>query len=96
MAIDFKDEEQKKGSIIAALTQLKNDIGWKVLVKALEENVKQAEARLHGDIKLEEGETMAYWQKIRKDRIQMMELPDTIINDNKERDEFDPKLDPFD
>jgi len=96
MAIKFKDEEQKKGSIIAALKQLKNDVGWKVIVKALRENIEQAEARLHGDIKLEEGETTKFWQKVRKDRIQMIDLPDTIIKDNEERDEFDPDLDPYD
>lgn len=95
MAIKFKDEGQKKDSIIADLNQLKNRIGWKVVVRALEENIKQAEARLHGDSKLEEGETMEFWQKIRKDRIEMINLPDTIIEENKEKEEFDPKLDPY-
>lgn len=94
--IEFKDDEQKKESIIEALKQLKNNVGWKVVVKALGENVKMAEARLHGDIKLEKGETIKEWQKIRNDRLQMMELPDSIIEENKEKEVFDPKLDPYD
>lgn len=93
MAIE--NGQQKKEDIIAALEQLKNNIGWKVLVKTLELNIKQAEARLHGDIKLEEGETMDFWQKIRKDRIQMMELPETLIEENKDKEAFDPELDPY-
>ena len=96
MAIKFKDEEEKKDSIIAALEQLKNYIGWKVIVKALEENIKQSEARLHGEIKLEEGETQEFWQKIRKDRIEMTNLPETIIKENEEKEAFDPRLDPYD
>ena len=94
--MEFKNKEQKKNSIIAALKQLQNDTGWKVIVKALEENVKEAEKRLHGDLKLEEGETIRGWQKIRTDRLEMIKLPDTLIKDNKEREAFDPKLDPFD
>jgi len=95
-SIKFQDENQKKESIIAFLEQLKNNTGWKVVVKALQENIKQAEARLNGDIKLEEDETIKFWQKIRKDRIQMIDLPNTLIEENKDQEEFDPKLDPYD
>ena len=93
--LKFKDDDQKKESIIDSLNQLKNNVGWKVVVKALEENIKQAEARLHGEIKLEEGETVEFWQKIRKDRIEMIGLPNNIIGDLKEGEKFDPNLDPF-
>lgn len=94
--MEFKNENQKKNSIIAALEQMKNDTGWKVIVRALEENVKEAEKRLHGDIKLEGNETQQFWQKIRRDRLQIIELPDILIEENKEKEKFDPKLDPFD
>lgn len=96
MAIEFKNEEQKKNSIIAALEQLKNDTGWKVIVKALENDVKSAEARLHGEIKMEPDETIKQWQNVRRDRLQMIELPDTLIDENTEKEKFDPKLDPYD
>lgn len=92
----FKNDQQKRNNIIAALEQLKNDIGWKVIVKALENDVRAAEARLHGDIKLGEDETIKGWQNTRRDRIQMIELPDTLIEENKEKEGFDPLLDPYD
>jgi len=96
MAIKFKDEQQKRNSIIEALEQLKNYIGWKVIIKALENDVKAAEARLHGDIKLDKDETIKEWQNTRRDRIQMINLPDTLIEENKEKEGFDPRLDPYD
>jgi len=96
MITKFKDDQQKRDNIIAALQQLKENTGWKVIIKALEENIKQAEVKLHGEIPLEKDETIEYWQKIRSDRLQVMELPDTIIEENKEKDAFDPLLDPYD
>jgi len=96
MITKFKDDQQKRDNIIAALQQLKENTGWKVIIKALEENIKQAEVKLHGEVPLEKDETIEYWQKIRSDRLQVMELPDTIIEENKEKDAFDPNLDPYD
>ena len=89
------DEQQKRNEIISALEQLKNNIGWKVIVKALENDVKAAEARLHGEVKLAEDETIKTWQDTRRDRIQMINLPDTLIEENKEKEGFDPRLDPY-
>ncbi len=94
-AFKFKDEEQKKGSIVAALKQLKNNLGWRVIVKALEENVKEAEKRLHGEAPLQKDETIELWQKIRSDRLQMIDLPDIIVEENKEKEAFPIELDPF-
>ena len=91
-----KDNNKNKANLITALKRLRDDIGWKIIVKALKENIKQAEARLHGDIKLEEGETIKEWQKIRSDRMMMIELPDIILKENEEKEKFDPNLDPFD
>ena len=45
---------------------------------------------------IKEGKTIKYWQQIRSDRILMMELPDTLIKDNKPKEKFDHKLDPYD
>ena len=95
MSESFKDNKEKKEFIVSSLQQMQLDTGWKVIVRALEKKVESAEARLHGDIALEEGETMEHWQQVRKDRLQMMELPDLIINDNKDRTEFDVHLDPY-
>ena len=93
--IKFKDEAQKRDSIIATLKRLKNSTGCKVIVKALEENIKQAECRLHGEIPLEEGETVEGWQKIRSDRLKMIDLPDTLIEENKDKEAFPVELDPY-
>ncbi|TRZ50990.1 MAG: hypothetical protein D4S01_05725 [Dehalococcoidia bacterium] len=93
--MEFSNPEQKKGSIIEALKALKDNTGWKVIVKALKLNINQAEARLHGDIKLEAGETIEYWQKIRNDRMKMLELPGDLIKENEERETFPPELDPY-
>ena len=96
MAIKFKDEKQKRDSIISTLRQLKNSIGWKVILKALENDVKAAEARLYGEAALKKDETISEWQRTRNDRIQMINLPDSLIEDNKEKPVFDPNLDPYD
>ena len=95
MSESFANQKEKKEFIVSSLTQMQLDTGWRVIVKALEEKIKSAEARLHGDVKLEEGETMEHWQQVRNDRLQMIDLPEIIINDNKERAEFDPHLDPY-
>ena len=95
MTKELTDEQQEKNNIIDALQQLKNNVGWKVIVKALESDVKSAEARLHGDVELREDETIKQWQQIRNDRIRMINFPDFLIEENKEKEKFDPKLDPY-
>lgn len=92
----FKDKKQKKQSIISSLEELKQNTGWLVVTKALKANVEAAEARLHGDIKLEDDETIEHWQKVRSDRLQMIELPDTLIEENKDKEAFPVELDPYD
>lgn len=94
--IKSKDQAQKKGNIIAALNSLKDNLGWKVILKVLKNDVKSAEARLYGDAPIKKDESIKEWQNIRRDRLQVIELPDTLIKDNEENEEFDPKLDPYD
>lgn len=95
--ISFENDKQKRDSIIAALQQLKEFIGWKVVVKALESDVKKAEAKLHGEIPLdsEKDESIGEWQRTRNDRIAMINLPDELIEENKDKEAFDPNLDPY-
>ena len=97
MAIQFKNDQQKRDSIIAALQQLKETIGWKVVVKALENDVEAAESKLHGDIPLdsEKDESIGEWQRTRNDRIAMINLPNELIEENEKKEVFDPKLDPY-
>ena len=59
-------------------------------------NIKQAEDRLNGDKDLEGKETIELWQKIRKDRIEMKDLPDNTITELTAQEDFDPNLDPYD
>jgi len=96
--ISFENNKQKRDSIIATLQQLKESIGWKVVIKALESDVRKAEAKLHGDVPLdsEKDETINEWQRTRNDRIAMINLPDELIEDNKDKEAFDPNLDPYD
>jgi len=93
--ISFKNDQQKRDSIISTLRQLKESIGWKVIVKALESDVRAAEARLHDDIPLVEGETMKEWQIIRKGAVKLINLPNELIEENKKKEAFNPKLDPY-
>jgi len=99
----FQNEEQKKQAIIADLTSLKEHLGWKVLLMALATEVKRAEAKLHGDDPLQEGETFEFWQQVRKDRQDMMNLPDMLIgkNNNNSKDKnpempWPKNMDPYD
>lgn len=96
-AISFKNDQQKKESIISSLKQLKESIGWQVIIKAMKADVKAAEARLHGETPLdpEKDESIGEWQRTRNDRIAMINLPDKLIEENEKQEAFEPNLDPY-
>ena len=94
--ISFKNEEEKKDAIITALRRLKGNLGWRVICKAVQENIKITEEKLHGDREWEEGDTLQGLQSKRNDRTKFLSLPESIVEELKEAEEFPPKLDPFD
>lgn len=91
----MEEKQQKKELMIARLRELKEHEGWKIVEKVLEANIREAESRLHGDTKLEEGETIEFWQKIRSDRKTLLSIPDDLIEEYKEKEEFPLELDPY-
>lgn len=98
MSKETKSKEQisqDKQKLIGALEALKENVGWQIIVKALEVNIKEAEKRLFGELELEDDQTIFNWQKVRSDRIGIINLPETLIRDNKELDQFEPDLDPY-
>jgi len=94
-AIKFKDGTEKRDEIIAALEQLKDNLGWQVLKRVLEENVKAVEEKLHGNKEWEEGDTLDALQDRRNDRVEMIGLPESLINEFREVAEWPVDLDPY-
>lgn len=92
----FENEKQKKQAIISALQALKEHLGWKIIVMVLETDIKEAEAKLHGDEKLEEGETIEFWQQVRKDRQAIKDLPDLLMGESINTQGKQRKLSDFD
>ena len=73
--------EEEKTSVIPALRRLLNSTGWAILVESLEEDIKEAEERLHGDKALLEGQTIENWMLIRKDRLKLINMPKNLIKE---------------
>ena len=91
----FKDKTDKRDKLIAHLERLKDHIGWKIIVKALEENVRETEAKLHGDIEWDKDDTLKELQGKRNDRVRLRDLPDDLIKGYEKAEEFPPSLDPY-
>lgn len=87
-----------KETVIQQLKDLKESMGWKVIVKALDENIKDAESQLNGDDGKEQTDPaiLALLRAKRKDRIALKELPDTLIADISDAGFIRPELDPYD
>ena len=93
------EEEIKKGAsvkdMIGYLVNLKEQPGWKIIVKVLEENIKDVEAKLNGDIELVENETIKTLQDKRRDRVRLKDMPDDLVKEWEEKDVFPINLDPY-
>lgn len=93
--VKFKNVEEKRDAIIAALGQLLNDLGWLVVKKVLKENIKLTDEKLRGNIEWEEGDTMKVLQRERRDRVALSKIPENLIEEYKEVKQFPPELDPY-
>lgn len=78
-----------------ALEELINSNGWAIIVKALKESVLVIEKKLHGEIKLDENETILGLQKQWADRKSFIDLPQNLIDDMTTQEAEPLNLDPF-
>lgn len=91
-----KKEDSKKQSIIQILKDGKEGLFWKILIKALNENIKDTEAKLHGEIAIREDETIELLRAKRNDRISLRDLPDELIKEYNKHETIPLELDPYD
>lgn len=91
----FANEGQKRDSIIESLRQVKETYGWVVIRKAMEEDIKAIEAKLHGEIPLLDSETIKGLQEQRIDRIGLRDIIENLIERYSDAESFPPSLDPF-
>jgi len=94
-AIKFKNEEEKRDTIIAALRKFASDLGWQVVRKALEQNIQVTEGKLHGDVEWDKGDTLEGLQDKRNDRVRLLSLPEDLVDEFKEVEQFPVELDPY-
>jgi len=81
--------------IVKALKILKEDLGWKYIVKVLESQVKATEEKLHGSKEWDKSDTLTSLQDQRNDRMELIKLPDTMIDLHKKAKAGEINLDPY-
>ena len=91
----FKNDEEKKESLLHNLEELKQSTGWKIILKYLERDMAELETKLYRENELNDGETDDDVRIARHQIKKLKELPDTIIEENTEKEGFDPDLDPY-
>jgi len=91
----FKNEEQKRDTIIAALRTLESNLGWKAVRKALEANVEVTESKLHGDTEWDKDDTLRGLQDKRNDRVRLITLPGDLADEYEKAEEWPVDLDPY-
>lgn len=90
------EEAKQKDDRIDLLEALKENLGWKIVVKAIEEDITIIDSKLHGVMRIEADETMQQLQENWRLMFQLKAYPDFLID--KFKDTPEPKntnLDPF-
>ena len=95
MAIKFKKEKDKRDAFIGHLKRLKDHVGWKIIQKVLDKNIRATEGKLHGAIDWDEGDTLETLQDQRNDRVELKNLPNELIKEYEGAKEFPIELDPY-
>jgi len=86
----------KKEDIINALMVLEKSDGWKIICKAIDENIKQTQSKLNGELGEITGlEELHNLQNMLIDRKGLKNLPTTIIESLKDADSVPVELDPY-
>lgn len=86
--------EEKKARI-AALVDLQNSPGWKIISDEIANDIAITEAKLFGEAPLAEGETVEGLRRERIDRLELRDLPKNLIEEYTEEEPEDPALDPY-
>jgi hypothetical protein len=77
--IDLTSEEKKART--AALVDLLNHPGWKLLADELGGDIAITEAKLFGEAPLADGETVEGLRRERVDRMELRDLPKNLIEE---------------
>lgn len=93
---DIISDKKKVGSFKAELRFLLESPGWKAVSISLLEDVKEIEARMHGELEWEKGDTLEILQKQRNDRIGLVNLPEYLLKLVEENKGYPKNLDPYD
>lgn len=104
-AVKFKDETERQQFFITQLEDLKEHLGWQILCRALDENIKTVDDEidnLESEMIEKLGENpnnyvvkLAILRSKRDDRTSLKDLPATIIAECKGEEGFPPELDPY-
>lgn len=92
--LDITTEEKKARA--AALIDLLNHPGWKILCDELSADIAITEAKLFGEAPLADGETVEGLRRERIDRLELRDLPKNLIEEYGEEDAEDPAQDIYD
>jgi hypothetical protein len=92
--VDLTSEAKK--ARIAALVDLQNNPGWKILVEELSADIAITEAKLFGEAPLAEGETVDGLRRERIDRLELRDLPTNLIEEYAEDDPENPADEVYD
>jgi hypothetical protein len=92
--VELTGEEKK--ARIAALVDLQNTPGWKILCEELSADIALTEAKLFGEAPLAEGETVEGLRRERIDRLELRDLPKNLIEEYGEDDAENPAQDIYD
>jgi hypothetical protein len=92
--IELTSEEKKART--AALQDLLNHPGWKVIVGELGADIAITEAKLFGEAPLADGETVEGLRRERIDRLELRDLPKNLIEEYAEDEPEDVTQEVYD
>jgi len=92
--LDITTEEKKARA--AALADLLNHPGWRVIAEELGADIAITEAKLFGEAPLAEGETVEGLRRERIDRLELRDLLKNLIEEYGEEDAENPAQDIYD
>lgn len=85
----------KTEETIAHLNTLAQSKGWQIIVNELKRDIELTERKLFGLTPLADGETILELQRQRLDRVELMNLPASLVQE-LEKSDTKPDLDPYD
>jgi hypothetical protein len=92
--IELTTEEKK--ARIAALQDLQNAPGWKIIREEISQDIAITEAKLFGEAPLADGETVEGLRRERIDRMELRDLPQNLIEEYAEDEPEDISQEVYD